>query len=58
VFGVETALAPRFARAQRRYLGASGSADPADLRGSIPATIKRCWPSHSRCARNMPIPSC
>ncbi|MBV8776526.1 MAG: cupin domain-containing protein [Alphaproteobacteria bacterium] len=38
VFGFETALDPRFARAQRRYLGASGSADHADLRGSIPAT--------------------
>jgi mannose-6-phosphate isomerase-like protein (cupin superfamily) len=38
VFGFETALDPRFARAQRRYLGASGSADPSDLRGSIPAT--------------------
>jgi uncharacterized RmlC-like cupin family protein len=38
VFGFETALDPRFARAQRRYLGASGSTDHADLRGSIPAT--------------------
>lgn len=38
VFGLETALDPRFARAQRRYLGASGSVDHADLRGSIPAT--------------------
>jgi mannose-6-phosphate isomerase-like protein (cupin superfamily) len=38
VFGFETALDPRFARAQRRYLGASGSADPSDLRGAIPAS--------------------
>src|SRR5713226_7007436 len=38
VFGFETARDPRYARAQRRYLGASGSTDPADLRGSIPAT--------------------
>ena len=38
VFGFETARDPRFARAQRRYLGASGSVDPADLRGAIPAT--------------------
>jgi mannose-6-phosphate isomerase-like protein (cupin superfamily) len=38
VFGFETARNPRFARAQRRYLGASGSTDPNDLRGSIPAT--------------------
>src|ERR1700686_5600208 len=38
VFGLETALDPRHPRAQRRYLGASGSTDPADLRGSIPAT--------------------
>jgi uncharacterized RmlC-like cupin family protein len=38
VFGFETALDPRYARAQRRYLGASGSVDPNDLRGSIPAT--------------------
>jgi mannose-6-phosphate isomerase-like protein (cupin superfamily) len=38
VFGFETALDPRFARAQRRYLGASGSTDHGDLRGSIPAT--------------------
>ena len=38
VFGFETALDSRYARAQRRYLGASGSTDPADLRGSIPAT--------------------
>jgi mannose-6-phosphate isomerase-like protein (cupin superfamily) len=38
VFGFETARDPHFARAQRRYLGASGSADPKDLRGAIPAT--------------------
>ena len=38
VFGFETALDPRFARAQRRYLGASGSAEPSDLRGAIDAT--------------------
>ena len=38
VFAFETALDPRFARAQRRYLGASGSVDHNDLRGSIPAT--------------------
>ena len=38
VFGFETALDPRYARAQRRYLGASGSTDHTDLRGSIPAT--------------------
>ena len=38
VFGFETALDPRYGRAQRRYLGASGSTDPSDLRGSIPAT--------------------
>src|ERR1700748_3794908 len=38
VFGFETALDPRFARAQRRYLGASGSTDHKDLRGSIPAS--------------------
>jgi uncharacterized RmlC-like cupin family protein len=38
VFGFETAKDPRYARAQRRYLGASGSADQSDLRGAIPAT--------------------
>jgi mannose-6-phosphate isomerase-like protein (cupin superfamily) len=38
VFGFETALDPKFARAQRRYLGASGSVDHDDLRGSIPAS--------------------
>jgi hypothetical protein len=38
VFGFETARDPRYARAQRRYLGASGSTDPKDLRGAIPAT--------------------
>ena len=38
VFGFETVLDPKFARAQRRYLGASGSADHNDLRGSIPAS--------------------
>jgi len=38
VFGFETGLDPRYARAQRRYLGASGSVDPSDLRGAIPAT--------------------
>jgi mannose-6-phosphate isomerase-like protein (cupin superfamily) len=38
VFGFETARNPRYARAQRRYLGASGSVDPADLRGAIPAS--------------------
>ena len=37
VFGFETELDPRFARAQRRYLGASGSTDPSDLRGAVPA---------------------
>ncbi len=41
VFGFETARDPRYARAQRRYLGASGSADPKDLRGAIPATAFR-----------------
>ena len=38
VFGFETALDPKFARAQRRYLGASGSVDHNGLRGWIPAT--------------------
>ena len=38
VFGFETAKNPRFARIQRRYLGASGSVDPNDLRGGLPAT--------------------
>lgn len=38
VFGFETAKNPKFARIQRRYLGASGSTSHADLRGSIPAT--------------------
>lgn len=38
VFGFETALDPKFARSQRRYLGASGSVDHTDLRGAIPAT--------------------
>ena len=32
VFGFETARDPRYARAQRRYLGASGSADPKSAR--------------------------
>jgi hypothetical protein len=36
--GFETALDPKFARAQRRYLGASDSVDHNDLRGSVPAT--------------------
>jgi mannose-6-phosphate isomerase-like protein (cupin superfamily) len=38
VFGFETAKNPRFARIQRRYLGASGSVDPNDLRGGLRAT--------------------
>jgi mannose-6-phosphate isomerase-like protein (cupin superfamily) len=38
VFGFETAKDPKFARIQRRYLGASGSVDPNDLRGAVPAT--------------------
>jgi mannose-6-phosphate isomerase-like protein (cupin superfamily) len=38
VFGFETARDPRFARIQRRYIGASGSVDPNDLRGGLPAT--------------------
>src|SRR5260370_20499073 len=38
VFGSETASAARYARAQGRSLGASGSVDPKDLRGAIPAT--------------------
>ena len=37
VFGFETQLDPKFARSQRRYLGASGSVDHADEQ-SIPAT--------------------
>ena len=36
--GFETALDPKFACAQRRYLGASGSVDHNGLRGWIPAT--------------------
>jgi hypothetical protein len=36
VFGFERARSPRFARIQRRYLGASGSVDPGYLRGSLP----------------------
>ncbi len=38
VFGFETGRDPRYGRAQRRYLGASGSVDPSDLRGAIPAS--------------------
>jgi hypothetical protein len=38
VFGFETAVDPKFARAQHRYLGASRSVDHSDLRGSLPAT--------------------
>ena len=38
VFGFATALDAKFARAQRRYLGASGSVDHNDLRGWLPAT--------------------
>jgi quercetin dioxygenase-like cupin family protein len=38
VFGFETAKNPKFARIQRRYLGASGSVDHNDLRGGVPAT--------------------
>lgn len=38
VFGFETAKDPKFARIQRRYLGASGSVDQSDLRGAVPAT--------------------
>jgi mannose-6-phosphate isomerase-like protein (cupin superfamily) len=37
VFGFETQLDPRFARSQRRYLGASGSVDHQETQ-SIPAT--------------------
>lgn len=38
VFGFETAKNPKYARIQRRYLGASGSVDPSDLRGGLRAT--------------------
>ena len=38
VFGFETAKNVKFARIQRRYIGASGSIDPNDLRGGLPAT--------------------
>ena len=38
VFGFETALDPRFARAQRRYLGRQRLGRSADLRGAVPAT--------------------
>jgi len=38
VFGFETKKNERYARAQRRYIGASGSTDHAnDLRGGLPA---------------------
>jgi hypothetical protein len=50
VFGFETALDPKFARAQRRYLGASGSVDHNGLRGWIPATaFTMSIPSMSNC---------
>jgi quercetin dioxygenase-like cupin family protein len=35
VFGFETEKNPKFARAQRRYIGASGSVDPNDRRGGL-----------------------
>jgi len=39
VFGFETKKNERYARAQRRYIGASGSTDHAnDLRGGLPAS--------------------
>ena len=61
VFGFETARDPRYARAQRRYLGASGSVDPEDLRGATTAraiaTSRHCSPSLSHYVRNMPTPN-
>jgi uncharacterized RmlC-like cupin family protein len=38
VFGFETQKDPKFARAQRRYIGASGSVDPNDRRGGLKPT--------------------
>ncbi len=38
VFGFETQKDPTFARAQRRYIGASGSVDPNDRRGGLEPT--------------------
>ena len=38
VFGFETAKDPKFARAQRRYIGSSGSVDPNDRRGGLAPT--------------------
>jgi uncharacterized RmlC-like cupin family protein len=38
VFGFETKQDPKFARAQRRYIGASGSVDPNDRRGGLAPT--------------------
>jgi quercetin dioxygenase-like cupin family protein len=38
VFGFETKKDPKFARAQRRYIGASGSTDPNDRRGGLEPT--------------------
>jgi len=38
VFGFETQKDPKFARAQRRYIGASGSVDPSDRRGGLEPT--------------------
>jgi quercetin dioxygenase-like cupin family protein len=35
VFGFETKKDPKFGRAQRRYIGASGSVDPGDRRGGL-----------------------
>ncbi len=38
VFGFETQKDPKFARAQRRYVGASGSVDHNDRRGGLEPT--------------------
>jgi uncharacterized RmlC-like cupin family protein len=38
VFGFETQKNPKFARSQRRYIGASGSVDPNDRRGGLEPT--------------------
>jgi uncharacterized RmlC-like cupin family protein len=38
VFGFETQKDPKFARLQRRYIGASGSVDPDDRRGGLEPT--------------------
>ena len=55
MFGFETQKDPKFGRAQRRYIGASGSVDPGDRRGGLERRRSPCRSSPCRRATAFPF---